>query len=64
MDIWRDSKNRLLLRFWSRSHEVGAESWELVGVPDAHLLDGQNFDDSWVPDGLRDQYDTWVRENC
>lgn len=63
MYIWRDRGNRLLVRFWGRSTEVNDEAWEIIGVPDAHLLTGPPFDQRWVPDCLRKQYERWVRAN-
>ena len=63
MDIWRDRDNRLLVRFWGRSDDVDDESWEIIGVPDAHRLSGPPFDERWVPECLRRQYDMWVIVN-
>ncbi len=63
MDIWRDRKDRLLARFWSRGNEVDWECWEILGVPDAHLLSGPPFDERWVPECLRLEYDTWILVN-
>lgn len=63
LDIWCDRTGRLLARFWSRSGEVDGESWEIVGVPTADQLGGPPFNEQWVPDCLRKQYDAWVIVN-
>jgi hypothetical protein len=63
LDIWRNRNNRLLVRFWSYCNDVDGESWELFGVPAAQFLTGQPFNESWVPDCLRNQYDQWVVAN-
>jgi hypothetical protein len=63
LDIWRDRAGRLRARFWSRSSEVEDQCWEIIGVPDTRQLDGPLFNDQWVPDCLRKQYDAWVLAN-
>lgn len=63
MDVWRDRQGRLLARFWSRSGEVDWESWEILGIPVPESLSGPPFDEQWVPDCLRKQYDTWIISN-
>lgn len=63
LDIWRDRNNRLMVRFWSYCNVVVGESWEIIGVPGAQLLTGPPFDETWVPDCLRKQYDQWVLAN-
>lgn len=63
MNIWRTSNNRLLSRFWSRNGDVDGVSWEIIGVSDAPQLSGPPFDDGWIPNCLREEYDKWVISN-
>ena len=39
------------------------ESWEIIGVPNAQQLSGPPFDEAWVPDCLRKEYDNWILAN-
>jgi hypothetical protein len=63
MDIWKDRNGRFLVRFWSRNVGVNDESWQIIGVPDAEQITGPPFGDEWVPNCLREQYDTWLTTN-
>ncbi len=63
LDIWRDGVGRLRARFWSRSSEVEDQSWEVTGIPDADQIAGPLFNEQWVPNCLRKQYDAWVLAN-
>jgi hypothetical protein len=62
MDVWKSAVGLLHVRFWSRSSEVDWESYQVMGMP-SDLLEVQvfeNFDESWVPEKIRDEYDNWV----
>ena len=62
MDIWQDRNGRLFARFWSRNDEVDWHSYEIVGLSDnvgLNLPIGE-LDEQWVPECLRDEYDSWV----
>jgi hypothetical protein len=63
MDIWRTRDSRLLVRFWSRNEDVDCESWEINLVPDAQQLSGPPFDDGWIPNCLREEYERWAISN-
>ena len=60
LDVWRNREGKLFARFWSRSNEVDRESWEVT------CLAGTDFpfgNERWVPQCLRDRYDSWVTLN-
>lgn len=59
LDLWKNRDGRLLARFWSRSQEVDPESWEVIGQPDV----GLPGDEQWVPQCLRQRYESWVISN-
>ncbi len=65
MDIWLDRTGRLLARFWSRSNDVDGRSLEIFGLSSAAIPDRKRdeaFKDSWIPQGLRDEYEDWITE--
>jgi hypothetical protein len=65
MEIWRDRTGRLLARFWSRSREVDDRSLEVIGIPPDAIPDrkpDEVFQDSWIPQGLRTEYEDWICE--
>lgn len=65
MDIWLDRAGRLLARFWSRSNVVDGRSLEIVGLASAEIPDRKHdeaFEDSWIPQGLREEYEDWITE--
>ena len=62
MDIWLTRSDRVFARFWSRSSEVDAESFEVIGVSVTPPPSGQKYelDELWAPQCLRDEYDNWI----
>jgi hypothetical protein len=63
MDIWIDRGGRLLARFWSRSSDIDGRSLEIVGIPPTAIPDRRRDDaflDSWIPQGLRQEYEDWI----
>jgi hypothetical protein len=61
MDIWRSAAGRLLVRFWSHGTEVDPVSYEIIGIPtDQHPKLGPPYDESWVPQVLRREYERWI----
>ena len=64
MDIRKDRISRFLARFWSRNGDVDDESWEIIGVPNPKQISGpSSFDGEWIPNCLREKYDTWIIAN-
>lgn len=61
LDLWKTKDGRLLARFWSRSLEVDPESWEVMGFAGTDFPTG---DERWVPQLLRQCYDSWVISNA
>lgn len=65
MDIWKTRDGRLLLRFWSRCQHVEWWSREVKGM-DLSLVPepvkGEVFQESWIPQAVRLEYDDWVDE--
>ena len=62
MDVWRSTDTRLWVRFWSHSKDVEWESYEVVGIiPPPASVDEKHkeFDEGWVPEAIRDEYDNW-----
>ena len=62
MDVWRTKEGRILARFWSRSADVDACSYEVFGLevparPNRNDLGGG---ECWIPRCLRDEYENWV----
>ena len=63
MDVWQSRDRRLFVRFWSPYQEVDWGSYELVGLIDSEIPDRSPtsyFTDQWIPECLRQEYDTWV----
>ena len=63
MTIWKDQKDRLLARFWSRSKYIEWESYEIIGIKTESILRFREKDcytDKWIPKCLRDAYDEWI----
>lgn len=60
LDLWTNREGRFLARFWSRSQDVDWESWEVIGLTDTDFPTG---DERWVPQCLRQCYDSWVMSN-
>ena len=62
MDVWLTRSGRLLARFWSRSSEVDGISVEVVGFSPTipARKKGAPLDARWVPQLLRDEYDSWI----
>lgn len=63
MTIWKDRKDRLLARFWSRGKYIEWESYEIIGIKTESILRFQEKDrytDKWIPKCLRDAYDEWI----
>ncbi len=67
MDIWQNRAGQLFVRFWSRNEEVDEYSLTISGVdpvfePDTVREHG--FSDAWIPQALRDEYESWVVSEC
>lgn len=65
MTIWKDRNGRILVRFWSRSIDVEWRSFEVIGLVPKLIPSrqkGGSFDDGWIPQSLRDEYDQWISE--
>lgn len=65
MDVWHDRKDRILIRFWSRSDEVDGRSFELHGISPKRcktLASDEAFRDDWIPAVLRRAYEEWIEE--
>ena len=60
MEIWLATSGRLLARFWSRNNDVDRRSLEIVGLSSAEIPEA--FGDSWIPQGLRAEYEDWITE--
>lgn len=71
MDIWVDKQKRLYVRFSSRGQEVDWVSLEILGLnrgdfPDHTPMSNFNgiryidFDETWVPHCLKEEYNNWV----
>ncbi|MDH4099092.1 MAG: hypothetical protein OEV28_00780 [Nitrospirota bacterium] len=63
MDIWKTSKGRVLMRFWSRNIDVEWCSYEVKGldlrkIPD--LPGPGSYADWWIPKSVRAEYDAWI----
>ena len=62
MDVWFTRNGRLLARFWSHSNEVDWCSFEVIGF--RHEPPGKkkanDLNEDWVPQCLRDEYDSWI----
>ena len=63
MDICRTRQGRLLARFWSRSNDIDAECWEVIGTSGTCESPGPPFEDRWIPSRLREEYESWVISN-
>jgi len=63
MDVWQSRDRRLLVRFWSSNQEADGYSYEIVGLLDSKISDDKPngyFSEHWIPECLRQEYDTWV----
>jgi hypothetical protein len=65
MDIWKTRDGRLLMRCWSRCEDIDRCSFEIKGVdlteiPDRNKKTG--FEESWVPEAVRQAYEQWINE--
>jgi hypothetical protein len=63
MDIWLNRHGRLLARFWSRCNDVDGRSLEIVGLSPTAIPDRKPnaaFEDSWIPQRLREEYEDWI----
>ena len=66
IDTWRTRSDRLLVRFWSRRAVLKRISYEILGLPAARRPTpkfpetGDNFDSSWIPRALRQEYHKWI----
>jgi hypothetical protein len=63
MDVWRSTSGRLLVRFWSRNYHVDWYSYEIFGITDEKKHGNGTtieFGEHWVPESLREAYDSWV----
>jgi hypothetical protein len=63
MDIWRDRRGRLFMRFWSRSDEIDWQSFEVKGLDIGSIPERERehcFVDCWLPQAVRDAYENWV----
>jgi len=65
LDAFRRLVADLLARFWSRSNDVDGRSLEIIGLSSAAIPDrkrDQAFEDSWIPQALREEYEDWITE--
>ena len=65
MDIWRDKKKRLFMRFWSLCKDVDWLSFEIKGIDVDKIPErrkGGAFDDRWLPKEVRTAYEEWICE--
>jgi hypothetical protein len=65
MDIWKDRKQRLFMRFWSRCSEIDGRQYEINGIdtksiPERHAEWG--FEEYWIPNEVREAYEKWIDE--
>lgn len=65
LDIWKNNTGRLFMRCWSRYSDYDSASFEIIGAtpPEVHKLGGvPQLTDDWVPKGVRETYEEWVKE--
>jgi hypothetical protein len=65
MDIWLARDGSLLMRCWSRCGDIDWRSFEIRGVNATIITDREMsapFQDSWVPDAVRQAYNRWISE--
>ena len=65
MDIWMAHDRRLLMRCWSRCGDIDWRSFEIKGVNTSEIPKPdkkKGFQDSWVPEAVRNAYDEWITE--
>jgi len=64
MDIWKNSVNRLFVRFWSRNKmvDIDWESYEIKNfdVSVIPVSKEKSFSEEWVPEVVRIAYDEWI----
>jgi len=61
--IWKDRKDRLLARFWSRNIYIDWESYEIIGMKTesiSRFREKDRYTEEWIPERLRDAYDDWI----
>jgi hypothetical protein len=58
MRVWRTPQGQLFARFWPSKRDGEKVSWQIIGTFRPPLPPLQS--DKWVPQCLREAYETWV----